>query len=724
MSAGRTVAPLSSSQRGLWLVEQLGESNSAYHLPLTLRLSGPVDEAALERAVRDLVQRHGSLRTVVGRDGIEPVSELRDASLVPFDVTVCDGDSVDAREADATARIRAFIDAPFDLTVDAPCRIRLLRVSATEHVLVLVVHHIASDGWSENIIGTELAHLYSAHAAGTPADLPALPLRYLDYAVWQHDNDDRADLERQLEQWRAHLTGLRPFELPTDFARPARRGGAGSGYHFLVEPGLAAAVRGLAVRCGVTPYMVFLSAYFVLLGRYADRSDVSLGASVATRDRSELAGLVGNFVNTVVLRGDLSGEPSFADLVSRVRDEVVGALGRQEVPFEQVVRELAPVRDLSRNPLYQLMFAYLPAPADPGEWTGLRVRRERTVASHSTFDLTLSLRVSPRSGALAGYIEYSTELFRPDTVRRLARHLNRILASAVDDPDVAISELELLPDSDRHEMVVDWNSDTEPLPAATLPDLIAAQDPAAPAVRCAGVELDYGALVREARGLAARLRDLGVGPESPVAICLPRGVDLIVAMTAVMMAGGCYLALDPDYPADRLAFMVDDAQPGVVIGRGALAFDAPGLFTVLDLSEPRPRVDPAAPLPARGPGPAGGARLHLRLDRHAEGGRDLAPQRARRGQRSRPVPGTAAEPAAAGVVRVRRVPVVRGLDAVYRRSARAADRAPRRGPGRAGRARRRPRGHAPRRSAAPSAGPARPGPRRHPPPARGRRHRR
>ncbi|MFJ6574306.1 amino acid adenylation domain-containing protein, partial [Streptomyces sp. NPDC091292] len=555
--------PLSFAQQRLWFLDQLDPGSTEYNLPMPIRLDGALDVAALTAALDALVVRHEVLRTrlVADADGIpHQVIDLAERfSLAVVDVS---GEADSAQSGEELLRADAM--RPFDLTSGPLVRATLIQMADEKHVLALVAHHAIFDEWSDHLFQRELTALYEAFRAGEPDPLPPLPVQYADFSVWQRAWMSGDVLDGQLAYWRDKLAAAPVLDLPTDRPRPAVRSSAGAVQRFSVSARTARALRELSGELGASMFMTLLAAFDVLLGRYAGSDDVVVGTPVANRDRVETEGLIGFFVNTLVLRVDLSGDPSFRELVGRVRETALGAYAHQDVPFEQLVDELVTERDLSRTPLFQVLFSYV---ADGGAYIN------PDGALPSKFDL--SVRVEGGDDTLSGRIEYSTALFDATTMERLAGHLVTLLDAVVVNPEQRVGELPVLSVGERELVVEGWNASSVVLPSVGgVHELISERASVAPdavAVVADGESVTYGGLMARANQLAQYLRDSGVGAESVVGLCLPRGVDMVVAMVAVWQAGGAYLPLDPEYPADRLEFMLADAGVRVVVGERSLA---------------------------------------------------------------------------------------------------------------------------------------------------------
>ncbi|GLY38116.1 pyoverdine biosynthesis protein PvdJ [Amycolatopsis sp. NBRC 101858] len=527
--------PMSFAQERLWFLDRMSELGADYALWFSWRVTGPLDRAAWQGALDDVVTRHEVLRTaLVERDG-------RPVQLVCEDVTVplrwTEAADLDAVRAEATA----FATARFDLAEPPLLRAGVWALGPEDHVVVLAFHHVATDGWSTGLVFAELAEAYAGHHVEPPA------VQYGDYAVWQREHDTSA----QLEYWRATLAGLSPLDLPGDRPRPAVRSGRGAAVR--VSWPVPAGLDELAARCGATRFMVLLAVFQVVLGRWSGRTDVAVGTPVAGRGRSELERLVGFFVNTVVLRGDLAGDPTFAGFLDRVRDGVLSAFDHQDVPFEHLVRELRPERDLSRNPLFEVMFDLAESAASPAPAVdGLGFAPFTLPWQSAKFDLTANAVLHPERIDLD--LEYSTDLFDEATVHRFAGWMHRTLVAVTADPDVRLGDVDLLSPGHREELLT-WAGT-----GCTPPDpFLVGGAPDDVALVCGDDVLRYRELDERVGGLAAALVEDGVRPGTAVGVRPARGVAAVVAMLAVWRAGGVYVPLDPRFPARRLDFMVAEA---------------------------------------------------------------------------------------------------------------------------------------------------------------------
>ena len=604
--------PLSFGQRRLWFLDQLSPDDVAYNVPAVVRLSGPLDVDVLSRALTEVVRRHETLRTrFPTRAGVAELAVDAPAEVRLEPVSLEGLDAGDA-EAEALRRAREASEAPFDLARGPLFRALLLRLSATDHVLCVAMHHAVSDGWSMGVFFRELAELYPAFAAGEPSPLPELPLQYADYALWQARRFEERGLERELAYWREQLGGELPeLALPTDRPRPRTPSHRGAFVWFEVEPDVRRGLEELARAEGATRFQVLLAAFCVLLHRHTRQTDLVLGTPVAGRPRRELEGLIGFFVNNLVLRCDVEGQPTFRELLARVRTTVLDAFAHAELPFERLVEELRPERELGRNPLFQVLFNHF----DLSEY-----RYELPPLSFDTVDMTLdvskfdlTLHCFEAQGRLVSKFEFDTDLFDEATVRGLADRYQVLLGAIAADPGSRIGALPLLPESERALLLAPPDASRPgelafaELEATSVPELLfarAAQHPDAPALRFEDQVLTYAELADRARSLAARLLAEGLGTEDRIALHLERSADAIVALYGVLAAGLAYLPLDPTLPDARLARQLGRAGAKRVLclardrdvlaplGVPTLALDEPGALPVAEL--PRIRADQLA----------------------------------------------------------------------------------------------------------------------------------
>ena len=565
--------PLSFSQQRLWFVDQLEPGTPLYNLPVALRVEGPLQPAVLRRCLGEIVRRHEAVRTVFTLQGDSPVQVIMPPAPFVLPLVDLSGLPEPAREAAARALSGDEAVRPFDLARDPKLRGLLMRLSAEDHAVALTMHHVASDGWSMGILVREVAALYAAFAQGQPSPLPELPVQYADFAVWQRSWLRGEVLEREIDWWRGQLAGLPPLlELPTDRPRPAVQSFRGGARPVRLPAGLVRQAEELGRREGATLFMVLMAAFQALLARYSGQDDLAVGAPVAGRNRVEVEGLIGFFVNNLVLRGDLTGDPTFRELLGRVRETELAAHAHQDMPFERLVEELATERSLAHAPLVQVMFALQNTPGGSLEFQDLRLRPLIQEATVAKFDLTLNLE--EHGGGLVGTVEYATALFDAATLDRLIAGFERLLAAAVDSPDSRVVELPLLSEGERHQTLTEWNDTLEEGwdgPVTLLVERWCRERPDAPAVvDAAGRTLTYGELGERSGRLAGHLRGLGLGSESIVAVLMERSADLLVAQLGVLKAGAAYLSLDPAHPAERLAFMLEETAAAVVLTRASL----------------------------------------------------------------------------------------------------------------------------------------------------------
>jgi amino acid adenylation domain-containing protein len=572
MSEEAFVFPTSFAQQRLWFLDQLTPGSSFYNLFAATPVRWPLNVSVLERVLNEIVRRHESLRTTFAAVDGQPVQIIAPQLQIPLPVVDLRHLPPEQREAEALRLATEEAHRPFDLTRGPLIRTQLLQLGASDYVFLLTMHHIISDGWSMGVFSRELSALYSAFAMGQPSPLPDLSIQYADFAVWQRQWLQGAVLEEQLGYWREQLADLPALQLPTDRPRPTVQSYRGAYQSLTLPPSLNSSLKSLSQREGVTLFMTLLAAFQALLHRYTRQDEIAVGTYIANRNRAEMEDLIGFFVNSLVLRTDLSGDPSFRELLRRVQSVALGAYGHQDLPFAKLVEEIQPERDLSRNPLFQVVLQLVNVPttsaaSEPGQARLLDVPWKGT----SLFDIVLSLAEGPTG--LSGGFEYSTDLFDAETIRRMGEHLRRLLEAVVADPDRRISEIPLLAPEERRRLVVEWNAtgenDERYLGAGIVSrfEARAAQHPEEVAFRCEGEALRYGELNRRANRLANRLRALGIGPDRLVGVCLERSLDVPVALLGILKAGGVYLPLDPGYPRERLAFILEDAGAAALLTR-------------------------------------------------------------------------------------------------------------------------------------------------------------
>ncbi|MEJ8813363.1 amino acid adenylation domain-containing protein [Variovorax ureilyticus] len=594
-------APLSFAQEGLWFLDLLAVGSAAYNIHSITRLQGPLDAGRLEQALRALIARHPSLRTSFHATEQGPVQRVMPVAEAQerFRVT-----HVDATERNAWAdeHIAASIASPFDLSQPPLLRAELLRLAPAHHVLVLVIHHIVADGWSMSILHRELGQLYAESDA--PPALPEPALDFCEYARQQRGRYESGEMGAALDYWRKKLHDLQTLRLPTDRPHPPQAGSAGRTLTFRIDDGLSAALRAFATQQDATLFMALLAAFQSLLVRYTGQNDIAVGVPLAGRDDPRASDVVGFFVNTVVLRAELGAEPSYIDLVRVSREATLEALTHQSMPFDRLVSELSPVRDASRNPLYQVSFALENFSHRVLRLEGLHTQRLAVPLQSAKFDL--SLNVIETGASLEAEIEYRTDLFDEQSIARLARHFRRLLAAMVAQPDRPVARLPLLDEAERQQLLVDWNDSARPF-ASDRPVHLHVRDqalrtPQAIALRFGREAMSYAQLDALSQQLAGRLRTQGVGAGAVVGLCMKRSFGLVVGLLAILEAGGTLLPLDPDHPPGRLSAMLADAAPVLVLAEAP--FDVVlrklGALPTLDILEMKADAGemPREPLPA------------------------------------------------------------------------------------------------------------------------------
>ena len=561
--------PLSFAQQRLWFLNNFEPESPEYNIPQAFRIEGDLDPEVMQRALREVVRRHETLRTTFRSIEGTPAQVI--AQVVDMEVPYVDARArvSDPAKAWDEAQRLASADArePFDLTLGPLMRARLFRAGEREYLLYVNVHHIAYDGWSMVIFGRELAAVYDAFAAGRPSPLPELPVQYLDFAVWQREWLSGEVLETQLAYWRRQLASVPPLELPTDRPRPAVRTHNGTALPLVFSDALQKDLKAFAQREGSTLFIVLLAAFKALLHHWTTQEDISVGTLIANRRRPEVEGMIGFFANSLVLRTDLSGDPTFRELLGREREVSLDAYAHQDVPFEKLVEELNPPRDMARTPMFQVMLMLLNAPGGEAiELPGLKLRPVAIESRTSKMDLTVYL--TDRPTGVDGFIEYNTDLYNRSTLVRMIDHYNRVLETVIAAPEVRLSELSLLSDEERRQVLVDWNATRAEFPDSTLHGWIerrVRETPDAVAVELEESKLTYAELDARANRLARHLRGLGVGPETLVGLSMERSFDMLAGVLAVLKAGGAYVPIDPEYPKERLTHMLEDSRVPVLL---------------------------------------------------------------------------------------------------------------------------------------------------------------
>ena len=563
-----TPVPLSFSQQGLWFLEQLDPGTPLYHLRRRIRLRGRLEYRELHRALEQLVARHESLRTTfpsIDGNPVQAITEAGDLDFPVIDLTdLPPGERETAAESAAAEEGRR----PFDLARGPLVRARLLRLAPEEHLLLLTVHHMVSDGWSMGLLFRELGVMYEACLEGRPAPLPELPVQYADYTVWQRERFAGPFPRRELRYWKDRLSPLPPpLRLPPRSTQTGGGAQAPGRRSFTVSVELTRELSALSRKQGATLFMTLLAGFKTLLARYSGQEDLVVGTPIAGRTRAELEGVVGLFTNMLALRSDLSGDPSFTELLGRVREVALGAYAHQELAFERLVEELQPEREFGRNPIFQVMFAVQNAPRAELQLPGLSLLESEVGAGEAKFDLMLV--VLEEAGALRGIITYNTDRFEGGTIERLARHYTGLLAAIVREPEQRLSALPLLTAEEQRQLLVEWNATRRAYPhehcVHQLFELQAERSPEGPAIVEGPRQLSYRELDESANRLAHHLGRLGVTSESLVALCLDRSIDLAVAILGVLKAGGVYVPIDPSHPPDRTRRLLEEAPTAALI---------------------------------------------------------------------------------------------------------------------------------------------------------------
>ncbi len=565
--------PLSWSQQRLWFLDRMDPAASAaYHIPARLILRGGLDVDALRAALTRIVARHEVLRTRFDEQDGQPVQQIEAAA--EFALAVRDLSAMPGHEQ-ASAVERHSLDeasAPFDLAQGPLIRGQLLRLAEQEHVLLLTQHHIVSDGWSIGVLINEVRTLYTAFSQGLADPLPPLALQYADYAQWQRGWLQGERLERQLAFWRGHLGGAPALlELPLDRPRPPQQSYAGATLPLRLPAALADGLRQLARQEGVTLFMTLLAGWSVLLSRLSGQGEVVTGTPVANRQRGNVEGLIGFFVNTLALRVTVEDDPTVAQLLAQVKASTLDAYSHQDVAFEQVVEVLKPPRSTSHSPIFQVMLSLNNTPSRTLTMPGLTLENMAQARHNAQFELSLALE--EHDGVLTGSMAYSTDLFDASTVARFGQYLETILAGMVADAQQTVSSLGILPAAERHLLLQQFQGESRDYPSRLVHELFeeqVARDGAATALVCGAERLSYAQLNERANRLAHYLRALGIGPDERVAICVERSVEMVVGLLAILKAGGAYVPLEPDYPAERLAYMLDDCAPRALLTHSAL----------------------------------------------------------------------------------------------------------------------------------------------------------
>jgi amino acid adenylation domain-containing protein len=570
--------PLSFAQQRLWFLAQLEPESPFYNEFTALKLSGQLNISILKQSLAEIIRRHEPLRTTFSNNStgnpvqiINPVGEIV-LSIIDLQQL---NPTIQEQEIKKLASIEA--QKVFNLEQDLLVRVTLLKLNPSEHIILFTTHHIVTDGWSTGILVKEIASLYQAFLAGKPSPLTELSIQYADYAVWQRNYLQGEILSTQLNYWQQQLQNLPRLDLPTDYSRPAKTTYQGASYSFELSPVLTTAIKTLAQQEGVTLFMILLAAFQVLLSRYTEQEDIVVGTPIANRNKAEIEGLIGFFVNTLVLRTNLEDNPSFKELLQRVREVTLAAYTNQDIPFEQLVEELKVERHLNRNPLFDVMFTMETNEGEELELPGLTLNYLEAETETSIFDLLVS--IGETKTGLTGAIRYSTELFKQSTIEGMVAHFQVLLEAITANPRERLSQLPLLTESEQQQLLIEWNNTKVEYPQDKclhhLFEEQVAKTPDAVAVVFDREQLTYRELNTRANQLAYYLRSLGVKPEVKVGICLERSLEMVIGLFAILKAGGAYVPLDPAYPQERLAYMLKDSQPRVLLTQQDLLASLP-----------------------------------------------------------------------------------------------------------------------------------------------------
>ncbi|MFL9453902.1 amino acid adenylation domain-containing protein [Tolypothrix bouteillei VB521301_2] len=574
--------PLSFAQQRLWFLQQLEPESGFYNIHVQVRFQGNLNVTALEYSLNHIISRHEVLRTnFVVVDG-QPIQVIADSKTITL--ATVDLQHLEPTQRESTCRQLILEEAaqPFDLTTDSLVRASLFKLTETEHVLLLMMHHMVSDWWSMGVLVNELAAIYQAAYNNVPIALPKLPIQYADFAVWQRQWLQGEELTKQVGYWKEKLAGAPALlEMPTDRPRPAIQTYKGATEKFKLSQELCEALTALSQRQGVTLFMTLLAAFQILLYRYSGQTDICVGTPIANRNRAETEGLFGLFLNTLVLRGNLSGNPSFVDFLLQVRSVALGAYAHQDLPFEQLVEQLQPERSLSHTPLFQVMFVLHNTPMQVLQLPNLTLSPLELESSTAKFDLNLTLKNTAQGFSentdvgLSGFLDYNTDLFDATTIARMAEHYLTLLEAVVANPHQKISELPLLSDREQRQILVEWNDTQANYPKQLCLHQLFEQQvektPDAVAVVFENEQLTYTQLNAKANQLAHHLLQLGVGPEVLVAICVERSIEMLVGLLAILKAGGAYVPLDPIYPPERLAYILENSGAKVLLSQQTVA---------------------------------------------------------------------------------------------------------------------------------------------------------
>ncbi|MFM6112895.1 MAG: amino acid adenylation domain-containing protein, partial [Sphaerospermopsis kisseleviana] len=575
--------PMSFAQQRLWFLDQFEANSAVYNIPTALHLRGKLHSYALEQSLQTIIHRHEALRTnftTIDGQPIQVIREQKAGNKEQGIVSIVDLQHLGKTEQEIAVEqlTQQQMMTGFELETEALIRVQLILVNETEQILLVCMHHIVSDGWSMGVFFQELTQLYNAYCQNQPSPLSTLPIQYSDFAIWQREWLQGDVLQNQITYWEKQLKDAPTLlSLPTDRPRPAVQTFVGDHYKFALAPELSQKLTELSRQEGCTLFMTLLAAYDTLLYRYTGQSDILVGSPIANRDRAEIEGLIGFFVNTLVMRTNLEGNPSFSELLTRVREMSLGAYAHQHLPFEMLVEALQPERNLSHSPLFQVMFVLQNTPISTIELSGLSVNLLEVKSEISKFDLTLAMEES--ASGLVGVWEYNSDLFDSRTIERMAGNFITLLESIVANPQESIAQLPILTEVEQHQLLIEWNDTQVEYPVdKCIHELFEEQvekTPNAIAVVFENEQLTYQQLNSRANQLAHYLQSLGVKPETLVGICVERSLEMVIGLLGILKAGGAYVPLDPEYPTERLSFMLEDAQVSVLLTQKSLLNQLP-----------------------------------------------------------------------------------------------------------------------------------------------------
>jgi len=568
-----TSFPLSYPQQRLWFLDQLESKNPTYNIPAAFRLKGSLDLVVLEETLNQIQRRHKVLQTKFETVDGKPVQIIDPEMMTKLSLVKLQGHPESEREAAAWCLLEDEIQQPFELSKGPLLRSTLFRLNEEDHILLLTMHHIISDGWSMGVFKTEIVKIYQALKENRKPDLPDLPQQYSDFSVRQREWLKGEGLARQLSYWKKQLKGApQTSELPVDRPRSSVQTFNGTRQSITLTKELTRSLKKLSLEHGCTLFMTLLTAFKIILYRYTDQADLSVGMPIANRDQDDIENLIGFFVNTLVLRNDLTGNPTFREMLARVRDTSLAAYDNQGMPFEKLVEELRPQRDLSRSPFFQVLFSIQNTPTKSLELPGLTIETLYAYNGKAKFDL--SVYMWEKSDQLGGVFEYNTDLFMTERIERMIEHFKNLLESLVENPGQHISDLQMLTEWEKQQLLVEWNATEKDYPSEKcfhqLFESQAEQTPDSVAVEFGNKSITYGELNARANQLAHYLQKLGVGPDILVGICVERSLEMLVGLLGIMKAGGAYVPLDPSYPKERLTYMVEDAEPRVLLTQNSL----------------------------------------------------------------------------------------------------------------------------------------------------------